>query len=903
LKDWYRLSKEETEQKLSTNVEKGLASSEASKRLAQYGTNELVEKEGKGPWKIFFTQFTSYLVILLLVAGVVSLFLEEYLDGTVIFFIVLANAVLGFTQEYRAEKTIRQLKKMAVPEVKVRRDGNVQTVRASQLVPGDMVLLETGNVVPADCRLTQVMHLKVQESALTGESAPVEKSLSPFQGDRTPTPGDMKNMVFAGTSVSYGRGEAIVVETGMSTELGKIATMIQGVADTKTPLQLKLNRVAGFLGIFALILVCVIFLLGLLRGEGVQLMLMTAISMAVAAVPEGLAAAVTIALALGTRRMLKRNALIRKLQAVETLGSVTVICSDKTGTLTENNMQVTRALSRERRFDFLGDDQEDQVKDPALVPLLTCGFLCNDTQFLGSGNDTGQKLAGDPTETSLVQLALQAGVSPENYQDAFPRVGEAPFDSERKRMSTVHRNQNVPAQLHALLQERPFSVWTKGAVDGLLECCDQVLGPDAVKPLSRKEKQKLMEQNQQWASEGFRVLGFAFKQMDDFSPEQEAGDLETGLVFIGMSGMIDPPRQEVFDAVNECNQAGITTIMITGDHPLTAKNIAGELGISDPKANVPPVTGMELSEMDEQSLEKTLQSSRVFARVSPQHKLRIVGALQRQGNIVAMTGDGVNDAPALKKADIGVAMGITGTDVSKEVADMVVLDDNFASIVAAVKEGRMIFENIRKFVKYLLTGNIAEIFVMVIAMVLGMPLPLIPLQILWVNLLTDGFPALALGIEKEEKGIMKRLPNRPDEGIFDRRTVLDIAWLGGLMGTLIFLVAGYFFRESGQDVGVFRTMAFTTLTVGQMGLPFSSRSRVQSAFSMGLTSNLALTGAVGLTFLLQVLVVYVPFLQGIFQTVPLSFWQFTTAVLVGSIGFFAEETEKWFLRRRDRSYS
>jgi Ca2+-transporting ATPase len=908
--DWYRKEITEVVSLLATEAEAGLAQGEAQRRLAEHGPNELVERGLKSPWRILWEQLTGLMVVILIVAAVVSGALGDWKDAIAILAIVVLNAVLGFSQEYRAEKAMAALKQLAVPTVKVRRDGHVIEISARDLVPGDVVLLEAGALVPADGRLLGSINLRVDEAALTGESEPVEKHSRALDRPELPV-GDRLNMVYMGTVVTYGRGVAIITATGMNTELGRIAELIQTVEREPTPLQRRLEQLGRGLAVAALVIVAVVFVLGLLRGEDWQLMLLTAISMAVAAVPEGLPAVVTIALALGAQRMLKRQALIRKLPAVETLGSVTVICSDKTGTLTENRMTVTV-------LDVLGETQQVDtllrkgvpVADAECLPgeppavrslaLLTKAAALSNDAALEPAADGGYQAVGDPTEGALVVAAAALGLVKSELDARWPRVAEVPFTSERKRMTTVHRVGVTPEQTDAPWCHGPYVAFAKGAIDSLLEISDRVWTGDEDVPLSDEMRARIVAANDQLAGQGQRVLGVAFRPLDgvpDEASDQAFGEaaLEREMTFIGLVGMIDPPRSEVREAVQTAKAAGIRPVMITGDHPLTARQIAWELDIA---ADGQPLTGRDLAGMSVDDLEEVVDQVAVYARVSPEHKLKIVQAFQDRGQIVAMTGDGVNDAPALKKADIGVAMGITGTDVSKEAADMVLLDDNFATIVAAVKEGRTIYDNIRKFIKYTLTSNAGEIWVMLLAPLTGMPLPLLPLQILWINLVTDGLPGLALGVEPPERDTMRRPPHDPQENIFGQGLGRHVAWVGLLMG-LVSLGMGYWTWRTGWDN--WQTMLFTTLTLSQMGHALAVRSR-DSLFKVGLLSNKALLGAVLLTFVLQMAVVYVPFLQNLFKTDALSLGELLLSLVLSTVVFWGVELEKWLMRRgKERS--
>ncbi len=888
----------------------GLTVEEASERLLRYGPNELEERLSKSPWRIWWEQLTASLVLILIAAAAISWWLGDNKDTIAILAIVFLNALLGFRQEYRAEKSMAALKKLAAPRVKLRRAGRTREVSARQLVPGDVVLLETGNLVPADCRILECRNLHIQESAITGESQPVEKTVPALTGEQVAL-ADRNNMAFMGTIITYGRGEAIITETGMETELGQLARMIQTIRSEPTPLQVRLSQLAGLLSLLALGLVVIIVALGLLRGQELQLIFLTAVSMAVAAIPEGLPAVVTIALAVGAQRLLHRNALIRKLLAVETLGSVTVICADKTGTLTRNRLVATVAVTTEQGSDLVEHALDRQTPWPAdaglqdgspLALLLTGGALCNDAVFDGSSKNAGDSGAlGDPTEVALLVTATQLGLDPHRLNEALPRVSEVPFDSDYKRMSTVHRiEQELPLLEKALSRSpsqaspsRPaYIVFTKGAVDQLLEISSVIWVNDHPEEMSQEWREKITQSHDRLASQGMRVLGIAFGPLS--GPEIEKArreELERDLILLGMVGMIDLPRPEARQAVDDCRSAGIRPIMITGDHALTAQYIAGLLDIKDSDRIL---TGVELDLLTDEQLESRVGETTVYARVSPAHKLRIVKALQKQGEVVAMTGDGVNDAPALRKADIGVAMGIAGTDVSKEAADMILLDDNFATIVAAVREGRVLYDNLRRFVKYLTSCNTGEIWVMLLGPLLGMPLPLLPIQILWMNLVTDGLPALALGIEPGRADSMQHPPKSPEERIFNVEMTRDVLSFGLFLG-LVSFAFGY--NHWLSDNPEWQTLIFTTLTLSQMSLALALRSDKESFFRLGWMSNPALLVAVTLTFLLQMAVVYVPFLQGFFKTVPLSPVTLISCLLLSTSVFWAVETKKWWTRR------
>ena len=906
----YQQTAEAVVAKLGSDLRRGLSAEEVRARLERYGPNELEERSGRGPWEILWEQFTSAMIVILIVAAVASALLGDYEDSIAIAVIIVLNAALGFGQEYRAERAMDALKRLSAPTVKVRREGHVREASARELVPGDVILLEAGNMVPADGRLLKGTNLRVQESALTGESEPVEKEPVALEEEDPPL-GERANMVYSSTVVTKGRGQYVVTETGMATELGKIAAMIQTAGREQTPLQRRLDQVGKVLALAALVIVGVVFALGLLRGEDLELMFLTAVSLAVAAVPEGLPAVVTIALALGAQRMLRRRALIRKLPAVETLGSVTVICSDKTGTLTENRMTATVLDVADHTVELGGGSRAASEPgpdggllpavdgDPALALLLGGAALCNDALLDEGDEENGLRALGDPTEGALVVAAAREGLKKADLEAALPRVGEVPFDSGRKRMTTVHEvlsgsGSGIPETLASVLNDgperAPYVAFTKGGVDSLLEISNEVWTDGQTEPLNEGWGDRISAANERLAENGIRVLGVGFRRLRLF--DGSADELERDLTFLGMVGMIDPARPEARDAVETCKRAGIRPVMITGDHPLTAGYIATELGIAEDERIL---TGRELARLSVEELKGRVAEVPVFARVSPENKLDIVEALQDKGHIVAMTGDGVNDAPALRKADIGVAMGVTGTDVSKEAADMVLTDDNFATIVAAVEQGRVIYDNIRKFIKYLLTSNSAEILVMLVAPFLGLGLPLLPLQILWINLVTDGPPALALSAEPAERGTMRRPPHPPEETVFARGLGRHVLWVGVLMA-LVSLGVGVWYQQTAPEI--WQTMVFTTLTLSQMSHVMAIRSGDESLFRVGLLSNKPLLGAVILTFVLQLLAIYVPFFQGFLETEALPIADFAIAVALSTLIFWGVEVEKWLARRK-----
>ncbi len=918
LMDWHTKTNADVLQELAADATQGLTDETVAARMAEYGENELVESGGRGPLLIIWEQLKGAMVLLLVVAAGVSLVLHEYIDAGAIVAIIVLNAILGFVQDYRAEKALAALKKLAVPTVRVRRNGSVQEISSRYLVPGDIVLLEVGNLVPADCRLLESVNVKVQEAALTGESDAVEKSIEPVTSREVPL-GDRTNMAYMGTVVSYGHGTGVVTATGMNTELGHIALSLQTVRAEPTPLQQRLAQMGRTLAMVAIGIVTLIFVMGVAVGEDWRLMLMTALSMAVAVVPEGLPAVATVALALGARRMFKRQALIRKLPAVETLGSVTVICSDKTGTLTENRMTVTvlnvagdhidltEQLEREAVTLHFADDQLEQVAERSSLALLLAGAgLCNDAELELDSRRKAYRAVGDPTEAALAVAAARMGFPKNQLTAVFPRIGEVPFDSERKRMTTIHRTESAAIDDHTMIRSAlaPLAdldhsdsfAFTKGAVDTMLAVSEYVWENDEPAPLDDALRTRINAANDRLAGSGMRVLGIALRPLDSSVEIENVDEVERELIFIGLIGMIDPPRPEVKEAVARCRTAGIRPVMITGDHPLTAMHIARQLGITD---NGRAVTGQELTQMSAADIEQVCHDVSVYARVAPRDKLNIVQALQRQGHIVSMTGDGVNDAPALKQAHIGVAMGQVGTDVSKEASEMVLLDDNFATIVNAVEEGRMVYDNIRKFVKYTMTSNAGEIWVMVLGPLLGMPLPLLPLQILWVNLVTDGLPGLALAVEKAERNTMRRPPYPPSEHVFGRGMGLDIAWIGLLMGVVSLSMGWYYYQDVANDH--WRTLVFTVLTLSQMGNAMATRSHRDSLFTIGVFSNLALIGSVLLTFVLQLGVIYVGPLQKVFKTTALSAGELVVCLILSAVVFWSVEAQKFVMRWRSGS--
>jgi len=869
--DWYQKESGEVVSELGSSVN-GLSAQKAQDRLKKYGPNELEEKKKRTAFMMLMDQFTDFMIIVLMAAAVVAGVAGKPTDAVAIIAIVILNAIIGFVQEYRADKAMVALKKMAASASTVLRDGRPAGIPSSEIVPGDIVLLEAGQVIPADMRLVETANLKVEEAALTGESVPIEKHTGRLSDEHLPT-GDRVNMAYQGTIATYGRGKGVVVATGMQTEIGKIAAMLQAEKGLKTPLQQRLAVFGKKLAVAILFICAILFAKGLLRGEPVMLMFLTAISLAVAAIPEALPAVITIALAIGAKKMVKKNALIRKLPAVETLGSVTYICSDKTGTLTLNQMTVEKVFLEGEIISSAGFQLKKSAQSSSHL-LMTALALNNDVQ-----TGTENRIIGDPTEVALSSIAKNKGFDKEELEGRFARVAEIPFDSERKCMTTIHK------------WTEGYVSFTKGAVDVLIEKSKYMLASDG--PITLKAAD-IYSANEQMATDGLRVLGVAMRRWDrlpdDISPE----NIETELTVLGLTGMMDPPRAEAKNAVAVCQRAGIKPVMITGDHPLTARVIAKRLGIVDDDSTG-VLSGSELERLSLEEFEERVEQISVYARVAPEQKLKIVTALQDKGQFVAMTGDGVNDAPALKRADIGVAMGITGTDVSKEASSMILLDDNFATIVTAVKEGRRIYDNILKFIKYSMTSNAGTLWAIVLAPFFGLPLPLIPIQILWMNFLTDSLPGLALTAEPVEKNAMNRPPRPPDEGIFACGRGFFIIRFGLVIGISALLFQAFAVKEGLP----WQTMIFTALVIGRMAVVMGLRSEHDSLFKIGVFSNKPLLGAVLLTFVLQMTTVYVPFFNPVFNTVPLSPYELALTLALSAVVFVAVEIEKfWFRMRR-----
>jgi len=893
MNNWHTLDTEAALNHLQTNTHQGLSTAQVAERLAKDGLNELIEKGGRTPFQILWEQVTATMVLILVAAAVISGFLGDTKNLIAILSIVVLYAFLGFIQEYRAERAIAALKKLSVPHVRVRRNGQIIECSASELVAGDILLLETGNLIPADIRLLEAINLQVQEAALTGESEPVEKHTRPLPAQELPL-GDRRNMGYMGTIVTQGRGEAVVVATGMNTELGKIANLIQQVPQEATPLQKRLDRLGKNMALVGVIIAGLILAIGLWQGDDIRHMLLTAVSVAVAIVPEGLPAVVTITLALGAQRMLARKALIRKLPAVETLGSVTVICSDKTGTLTENRMTVvvldvvghsvdlTEEMKNTGSFQFQRWNTPSAAAPESALDLLSVGgLLCNDAKLIEQSEGRYHTF-GDPTESALVVAGAKRGFWKEEIETDFPRVSELPFDSDRKRMTTLH---TVTKKIPAWGITSPYLAFTKGSADGLLEVSSHVRVNDTIEVMDDQWKGRIIASVEKMAARGMRVLGVAYRTLDQIPVPAET---EKDLIFVGLFAMIDPPRPEVKEAVALTKSAGIRTVMITGDHPLTAVEIGRQLGISE---NGQALTGVELERMSPEELKTKVATVNVFARVSPEHKIKIVQALQELGHIVSMTGDGVNDAPALRRANIGVAMGITGTDVSKEASDLVLLDDNFATIVAAVKEGRTIYDNIRKFVRFSVAGNIGKVLVMLIAPFLGKPIPLLPLQLLWLNLLTDGLLGLGLGVEKSEKETMQRPPYSPTEGVFSQGSGRQTLGVGLLIGLLCLGIGTWYYANNRPE---WQTMIFSSLAFAQVGQALSSRSNRESLIQLGLLSNPLMAGMALLVTLLQLSVLYIPQAASFFSVVPLGLLDLAIALGAGLLVLVILELFKSF---------
>ncbi len=905
MKNYWQLGIQELEKYLASDLSRGLSSLEAKKRFQEYGPNQLVEKKCPSALSIFLGQFSSLIIWILIAAALISSFLKEWLDAFAIVAIVIMNAILGFIQEFRAERAIAQLKKLSAPVAKVIRDGELKLIPAKELVPGDLIQIEAGDHIPADGRLVQVAYFQTQEASLTGESVPIEKYSEELNFEEIPL-AERKNMVYLGTQAVSGKAKAVVVNTGMNTELGKIAEMIEEARKEETPLQERLTRLGKWLVYFCLGIVVIIFLLGIARGVPFIEMFLTAVSLAVAAIPEGLPAVVTIALALGVQRMVKRNALIRKLPAVETLGSTNVICSDKTGTLTQNEMTVRKIWTANKLFTVSGAGYSPQgdftlvshpslrvpiqnrdkaisktgtdfKSDPNLLKTLEIGVLCNNAVL--SSNTGRWNILGDPTEGAILTAGAKANLWKSELEKKYPLIAEIPFESERKLMSIIRK-----------IPEGKTIAFVKGAPDVLLSHSQYLETDEKTIELTEEERKEILSVNQSLAKEALRVLAVGYRQLEEKVTKYIPPMVEKNLVFVGLIGMIDPPRAEVKTAITTCKEAGIKSVMITGDHKDTALAIARELGMWGEDSLA--LSGSELDKISDEELAEKVDKIEVYARVSPEHKLRIVRAWKKRNAVVAMTGDGVNDAPALKEADIGVAMGITGTDVTKEASDMVITDDNFASIVSAVEEGRTIYENIRKFVYYLLSCNTGEVLVLFFSSLFGWPLPLLPIQILWTNLITDGLPALALGVDKAEPDLMVRPVRKMEEGIINKQFIASMLAVGvGIAFCSLFAFAYVLFLEK-EDLIRARTAAFVVLVSAQLFHSFNCRSERFSIFKLGFLTNKNLLLAVSLSLILQMGIVYLGFAQPIFKTEALLLFDWVMVIILSSIPLWVVELSK-----------
>lgn len=886
---WWQLDIKDIIKIQETDLQNGLSSQEAKRRFSEFGPNQLKEKKGPSALSLFLEQFHDLIVWILIGAAFVSGFLKEWVDASAIVGIVIINAILGFIQKYRAEKALAALKKLSSPTSKVIRDGQHINLPTLELVPGDLVELETGDHLPADSRLVYLTsNFTTQEASLTGESTPVAKSSQPIEKKDLPL-AERKNMVYMGTSVTSGKGRAVVMGTGMNTELGKIAELIQEIKDESTPLQKRLEEFGKWILYLCFVLVGLVFLLGVLRGGKMLDIFLTAVSLAVAAIPEGLPAVVTIALALGVQRMVKRHALIRKLPSVETLGCATVICSDKTGTLTKNEMTVQDVFTNDLLFTVTGVGYEPKgeflvnnrpvnpVQYPELDKIMKAAVLCNGAQLVA--NDQHYTIVGDPTEGALLTSAGKMNLWKNTLEQEFPFIEEVPFDSVRKKMTIIRQD-----------KEQKYIAFVKGAPDLMINDCTMIEGQGVVRKLTPKDKEKVLKVNLDLANQAKRVLGLAYRFLEKDSAEGQGEKVERDLTFLGLVAMIDPPREEVKAAIKECKSAGIRTVMITGDHKNTAVAIARELGFFGQDSLA--LTGEELDALSDVEFQGKIERIPVYTRVSPEHKLRIVHAWRTRGEIVAMTGDGVNDAPAVKEADIGVSMGITGTDVTKEVSDMVITDDNFTSIVAAIEEGRGIYDNIKKFIHYLLSCNAGEILVMLISSLVGLPVPLFPIHILWVNLVTDGLPALALGVDPIDPHIMQRPPRNSNEGIITKSRAFLMLMQGGFIAFCSLLAFSLVLFVEKEGLGRARTAAFIVLACSQLFHSFNCRNDTKSIFSIGLFSNSKLILATVISFLLQMIVVYLPFLQKIFKTEPLGLFDWILVLFISSLPLWAMEIKK-----------
>lgn len=864
---WYKQSEKEVLSIQRTSIEKGLTDSQAYQRLVKYGPNELKEESKTGLVSQIVNQFSDFLVLILIGAALISISIGETGDSIVILSIVIINAALGIYQEGQAEKSLHALKKMTSSTAKVVRGGHIDIIPTNKLVPGDLIILETGDIIPADIRLVEDSNLKVDEAPITGESVPVEKNSDKTFKEEISL-GDRVNMAFMGTIVSYGRGKGIVVETGHNTEIGGIATLIESLDEELTPLQIKLNQLGKYLGITTILICMMIFGLGILQGREFLEMFIMAISLAVAAIPEGLPAIVTIVLALGMNKMVKRNVIVKKLLAVETLGSTTVICSDKTGTLTQNQMTAVKVFTSDKVYEVTGVGYETVGKfkiggkeiaieeNIDLKTALTIGALVNDANL--ERFDNTFKIIGDPTEAALITLAYKGNIIKEGLDNKYPRIEDIPFDSDRKMMTTFHKN---------YISEKIVS-FTKGAPDVIIDGCSHININGESIVFNEDLKRKVLNVNNFFAKDALRVLALSYREYDSLPNDISSENIEKKMTFVGLVGMMDPPRPEAKEAINKCKEAGIKPIMITGDYKDTAFAIAKELGIAESVEEV--MVGKELDIISTEDLKEVVKNTKVYARVSPEHKIEIISALKSNGEIVAMTGDGVNDAMALKRADIGISMGITGTDVAKNTAEVILTDDNFASIVSAVEEGRIIYSNIRKFIFFLLSCNIGEIFIIFASISLNLPVPLLPIQLLWLNLVTDSFPALALGVEKGEEDIMKMKPRDPNLPIIDSSMMYSIIVQSIAIGGTSLAAYIWGLRAFPDNLIKARTIVFSTLILAELFKAYSSRSEKHILFEIGIFSNPTIVYATTFSFLLLLGVIYIPFLQLVFHTVALT---------------------------------
>lgn len=887
--EWYKRSIENLISTLDVNLDTGLSSKEVDSRLEEHGPNELKEEAKKGFLSKVIAQFSDFLVLILIAAAIISFVMGEKTDAIVIISIVIINAFLGIYQEGKAEKSLDALQKMSTPYAKVIRDKKIQEIPTNNLVPGDIVLLETGDIIPADIRLIESSNLKIEEASLTGESLPVEKNANVVLESETSL-GDRANIAYMTTIITYGRGKGIVVGTGHNTEIGNIATMIQSFDDEKTPLQKQLNQLGKFLGIATIFICIIVFGIGLLQGRKVLEMLMISISLAVAAIPEGLPAIVTIVLAMGMNKMVKKNAIVKKLLAVETLGSITYICSDKTGTLTQNEMTVVKVFADEQIFHITGNGYdpsgefklEDTIINPqdqkGLQTLLSMAALTNDAEL--EKTDDSYKIIGDPTEGSLITLAGKANINKSNINKEYPRIEEIPFDSDRKMMTTFHEN---------YIQGKIVS-FTKGAPDVIINRCSKISLKGEVHQFDDNLKSNVLKVNKDFSKSALRVLAFAYKEYDSLPKDLSPDINEMDMTFLGLVGMIDPARPEAREAIKHCKAAGIQPVMITGDYKETAFAIAKELGMADSMDQA--MMGDELDTISNEELRELVTNIKVYARVSPEHKVRIISALKENGEITSMTGDGVNDALALKRANIGVAMGITGTDVAKNTADLILTDDNFTSIVSAIEEGRIIYSNIKKFVFFLLSCNIGEILLVLISILLKLPVPLLPIQLLWLNLVTDSFPALALGMEKGEPDIMDTPPRNPNESIIDKVLMRKILFQSIAISGASLLAFKWGLKIYPDDISKSRTIVFTTLVLAELLRAYSSRSQKYTLFKLGFFTNRNLVSSTLFSFSLILLVLYVPFLQPIFHTFSLGITDWKVIGLYALIPFIVGELDK-----------